>query len=130
MEGSTRFGYHSVTPYLVVEGVERLIGFLVAVFDASERREREVGTDGGIDHAEVQIGDSVIMLSEASVTYPARPSVHFVYVADVDAVFNKALAAGATAIAKPARRPWGDRVGGFHDPFDNRWWVGTAAQES
>ena len=65
------------------------------------------------------------MLSEASSDYPARPCVNFAYVDDVDAVFMKALRAGASAIIEPAEQPWGDRVGGFHDPFDNRWWVAT-----
>jgi uncharacterized glyoxalase superfamily protein PhnB len=65
------------------------------------------------------------MLSEATQTYPARPSVNFVYVADVDAVFDNAVGAGATPILRPTVQPWGDRAAGFHDPFDNRWWVAT-----
>ena len=68
---------------------------------------------------------SLVMLSEATAEYPARPCVHFVYLDDVDAVFQKALRAGATPIIEPSEQPWGDRVGGFHDPFDNRWWVAT-----
>jgi PhnB protein len=118
-------GYHSVNPYIVVEGAESLIGFLVEVFDGVEHAEREIREDGTICHADVRIGDSVVMLSEASADYPARPSVHFAYVDDVDAVFRKALDAGAKPILQPSEQPWGDRVGGFHDPFDNRWWVGT-----
>jgi PhnB protein len=118
-------GYHSVNPYIVVAGVESLIGFLCCVFEGIERGEREVSADGTIGHAEVQIGDSVVMLSEATPAYPARASVNFTYVADVDAVFRSALAAGATPILEPTAQPWGDRVAGFHDPFDNRWWVAT-----
>lgn len=118
-------GYHSVNPYLVVEGVERLIRFLDDVFGAVERGKREVTAEGAVEHAEVQIGDSVVMLSEASAAYPARPCVHFAYVEDVDVVFERAVAAGASPMLAPAEQRWGDRVGGFHDPCDNRWWVAT-----
>jgi PhnB protein len=114
-----------VNSYIVVTGVEGLVDFLRGVFGGVERGEREIAADGGIGHAEVQIGDSVVMLSEGSAAYPARPSVCFTYVADVDAVVQKAVAAGAKLILEPTDQPWGDRVGGFHDPFDNRWWVAT-----
>jgi uncharacterized glyoxalase superfamily protein PhnB len=109
----------------VVKGVEQLIRFLADTFGAVERGERELRADGGIDHAEVQIGDSVVLLSEASADTPARPCVNFAYVADVDSVFRKAVDAGATPTREPTDWPWGDRVGGFQDPFDNRWWVAT-----
>ena len=120
-----RPGYHSVNPYFVVGGVEDFIRFLANTFGATERGEREMRADGRIDHAEVQIGDSVLMISEASTATPARPCVNFAYVEDVDNVFRNALSAGATPIAEPTDWPWGDRVGGFYDPFDNRWWVAT-----
>lgn len=95
-------GYHSVNPYIVVEGVESLLRFLSDVFGGIEHGEREVSKEGVISHAEIRIGDSVVMLSEASSTYPARPCVNFVYVEDVDAVFQKALGAGASPILPPA----------------------------
>ena len=122
-------GYHSVNPYIVVEGVERIIDFLGEVFGGVEQGVREIRSDGTIGHAGVRIGDSLAMLSEASPDYPARPCVHFAYVDDVDAVFSKALRAGASALIEPAEQPWGDRVGGFHDPFDNRWWVATHVKD-
>jgi PhnB protein len=118
-------GYHSVNPYILVERVERLVRFLDGVFGGIERGKREVSAEGAVEHAEVQIGDSVVMLSEASAAYPARPCVHFAYVEDVDAVFDRAVAAGASPILAPAEQSWGDRVCGFHDPCDNRWWVAT-----
>ena len=118
-------GYHSVNPYIVVEGVEHLIAFLGEVFGGLEYGERETRPDGTIGHANVRIGDSVVMLSEATSDHPARPCVQFAYVGDVDAVFRNALRAGAKTIIEPSEQPWGDRVGGFHDPFDNRWWVAT-----
>jgi PhnB protein len=117
-------GYHSVNPYLVADGVEDLIAFLTRVFGGTEI-ERELREDGRVDHGVVRIGDSIVMLSEASERYPARPSVHFAYVDDVDACHRTAVETGATSILEPADQPWGDRVGGFVDPFDNRWWVAT-----
>jgi PhnB protein len=123
--GQVPDGYHSVNPYIVVTGVEGLIDFLRTVFGGVERGKREISADGTIGHAEVQIGDSVVMLSEGSAAYSSRPSVCFTYVADVDSVVQEAVAAGAELILEPTDQPWGDRVGGFHDPFDNRWWVAT-----
>ncbi|MDQ3382638.1 MAG: hypothetical protein M3519_02440 [Actinomycetota bacterium] len=69
-------GYHSVNPYVVVAGADRFIGFLAEVFGGSEQGERELRPDGGIDHANILIGDSLVMVSEASATYPARPCVN------------------------------------------------------
>jgi PhnB protein len=122
-------GYHSVNPYIVVDGVEGLIEFLGVVFGGVEKGGREIRHDGTIGHADVRIGDSVVMLSEATPEYPARPCVQFAYVDDVDVVFEKALAAGAKPIIEPSEQPWGDRVGGFYDPYENRWWVATHSKD-
>jgi|SRR5215218_11084545 uncharacterized glyoxalase superfamily protein PhnB len=97
-------GYHSVNPYIVVDDAERVIHFLVQVFGAVEQG-RSLRPDGRIDHGDVHIGDSLVMLSEASERYPARPCVHFVYVPDVDATYRAALAAGATSILEPPNSP-------------------------
>lgn len=122
-------GYHSVNPYIVVDDAERLIAFLGAVFAGNEQGTRELKPDGRIGHADVRIGDSLVMVSDASEAFPARPCVLFVYVDDVDSTHRAALVAGATSILEPSDQPWGDRVGGFHDPFDNRWWVATHLRE-
>jgi uncharacterized glyoxalase superfamily protein PhnB len=119
-----REGYRSLNPYLVVERVEPLLAFLSQVLGGEERGEREIRPDGTIGHAEFVHGDSVVMLSEASEN-PPRPSVVFAYVEDVDAAFGRAAAAGATDLREPKDWPWGDRVAGFHDPCDNRWWIAT-----
>lgn len=104
-------GYHSVNPYIVVAGVKSLIRFLRDVFAGVERGEREISADGSIGHAEVEIGDSVVMLSEATPAYPSRSSVNFSYVADVDAVFRNALTAGATEDGEcPSARDVRERV--------------------
>lgn len=87
-------GFHSVTPYLVIEGAPRLIDFLKAAFDGVEI-ERHLGPNGQIMHAEVQIGDSVVMMSEAAGPHPAMPSCLYHYVKDVDATYRASVAAGA-----------------------------------
>ena len=88
--GWIRAGYQSVNSYLVADSPDGLIGWLCGVFGCSERGVREISPDGRIDHAEVQLGDSVVMFSEASDDHPARPSVNFVYVPDVDGIWTKA----------------------------------------
>jgi uncharacterized glyoxalase superfamily protein PhnB len=113
-----------VNPYIVVQDADAFITFLIEIFDGREQ-SREVTSSGVIEHADVLIGDSLVMISEASDRYPARPCVHFVYVADVDLVFDRAVSTGATALVAPADQPWGDRVGGIVDSFDNRWWIAT-----
>jgi PhnB protein len=124
-----RTGYQSVNSYLVADSPEALIVWLCEVFDCSERGVREIGADGRIGHAEIQLGDSVVMLSEASPDHPARPSVNYVYVPDVDSVYRRAVTAGATRLRAPQDWPWGDRAAGFHDPADNRWWVATCVRD-
>jgi PhnB protein len=121
-------GYHSVNPYIVVDDAERLIHFLVEVFGAVEQG-RALRPDGRIDHGDVRIGDSLVMLSEASEAYPARHVFTSSMSPDVDATYRAALAAGATSILEPTEQRWGDRVCGFVDPFDNRWWVATHLRE-
>jgi PhnB protein len=118
-------GYNAVSPYLVVGGAQRMIDFLKTVFDAKELRRYD-NTDGTIMHAEVKIDDSVIMMGDASAEYPANKLLIHVYVADVDAVFRKALAAGATVDQEPQQKPGdSDRRGSFKDFAGNIWAVGT-----
>jgi PhnB protein len=124
-----RRGYHSVNSYLVANSPDALIAWLCDVFDCTERDNRELGSDGRIGHAEIQLGDSVVMLSEASPGSPARPSVVYVYVPDADSVYRRAVAGRATNLREPHDWPWGDRVAGFHDPADNRWWVATCLRD-
>jgi PhnB protein len=123
-----REGYHSVTPYLVVSGALRVIEFLERTFDASEL-SRNAGPDGRIMHAEVRIGDSVVMIGEAGAQWPAMPSGLYVYVEDVDATYRRALQAGATSIAEPKDQFYGDRSGGVRDASGNVWWIGTHVED-
>ena len=118
-------GYNSVSPYLVVGGAQRMIDFLKAVFGARELRRYD-NADGTIMHAEVMIDDSVVMMGDASAEFPANQLLIHVYVADVDAVLGRALAAGATIDQQPQQKPGDpDRRGSFKDFAGNIWAVGT-----
>lgn len=117
--------YNSVSPYLVVEGVEATIDFLRQVFDAVELR-RYPGADGKIMHAEVRLDDTVIMLGDGGEGWPALPAHVHIYVSDVDAVYQRALAAGAVSIQEPLKQAGDeDRRGGVKDAGGTTWWIAT-----
>jgi PhnB protein len=118
-------GYSAVSVYLVAEGAQRVIDFLKKTFDAAPLRRFDT-PDGKIMHAEVRIGDTVVMIADAGASYPAFPVWLHVYVPDVDATYRTALEAGAVAVQEPVRREDDtDRRGGFKDPAGNTWWIGT-----
>lgn len=121
-------GYHSVTPYLFVRGVADLIDFLILAFDAEEK-ERMSLPDGVVAHAEVKIGDSIVMLGEASGKHKPLPAMLYLYVNDVDTTFKRALEAGATSIREPRNEFYGDRSGGVQDAFGNQWWIATHVED-
>lgn len=114
-------GYHTVTPWLITRGrTDELIGFIVAVFDATELGR--MGEPGAIGHAEVRIGDSVVMLFDQP-NWPATPGFLRLYVADDAEVLRRAVENGGTVVTEPTELFWGDRVSRFSDPFGNLWWV-------
>jgi PhnB protein len=129
-------GYPQVTPYLCVAGAEAAIAFYSAVFGATERL-RLAGPDGLIGHAELQIGDSLVMLSDEYPEMDQRspkslggtPVTLSVYTDDVDAVFERAVAGGATPTRPPTDQFYGDRAGQFEDPFGHRWSVATHVED-
>jgi uncharacterized glyoxalase superfamily protein PhnB len=121
-------GYHNVNPFLFVEGAAKLIDFLADVFGAVET-ERMVQADGSVGHAEVRVGDSVIMISEASDRFPQGRSAAYVFVDDVDLVFQRALAAGAQSVSEPSDKFYGNREAGVSDAFGNIWWIATALEQ-
>ncbi len=120
----SRPGYNTITPYLVVSGAARLIEFLTAAFDATEYI-RHSEADGTVHHAEVKIGDSNVMMSDARPDSPAFASMIFLYVDDADESYRRALAAGATSIREPRDESHGDRMGGVIDPVGGQWWMAT-----
>ncbi|MBE9107304.1 VOC family protein [Nostoc cf. edaphicum LEGE 07299] len=121
-------GYHTVTPYLVVQGAATLIEFLTSAFEAKEIR-RTLHPQGGIINAEVRIGDSVVMVSEARDEFKPMPSSIYLYVENTDATYNRALQAGGTSIMKPEDQFYGDRNAGIKDPSGNHWWIATHQED-
>ncbi|MEW6049727.1 MAG: VOC family protein [Candidatus Zixiibacteriota bacterium] len=121
-------GYHSVTPYLVVKGAVKLIEFLEGAF-GGKVSEKMMRPDGTVGHTEVRIGDSVLMLSDATGPHKPMPSCLYHYVNDVDTVYRRALQAGGTSMAEPANQFWGDRCCGVVDPSGNSWWIATRVEE-
>lgn len=117
-------GYHTVTPYLVIKDAQKFITFLQKAFDAVEI-ERSESAVGKIRHAEIKIGDSMVMITDASEQYTAFPGQFYLYVKDTDTVYKKALAAGAESVMEPADQFYGDRNAGVKDSFGNTWWIGT-----
>ncbi len=121
-------GYHTVTPYLVVPGLAQVIEFLKQAFGAAEIG-RFAQPDGRIRHAEVRIGDSVVMMGEPHGDIEARPAVLHLYVEDVDATYRRAIAAGGRSLREPADQFYGDRSAGVQDPACNQWWISTHIED-
>jgi PhnB protein len=129
-------GYPVVTPYLCVDGADAAIAFYTAVFGATER-VRMPDDKGRIGHAELGIGDGLIMLAdehpEMGVRSPrsigGTPVTITVYVEDVDATFERALSEGATPLRGVEDQFYGDRAGQFEDPFGHRWHVATHVED-
>jgi PhnB protein len=114
-------GYRTLSPYLLAEDAEGLLSFVSTVFGLEVRR-RMVGEAGGL-HAELELGDSVLMVGEGGgSTFPAM--LH-VYVDDADAIYERALAEGATTAAEPHDTSFGDHRAAFDDRWGNQWWVAT-----
>jgi PhnB protein len=129
-------GYHSLTPYLAVEDASKAIDFYREAFGAEEN-VRMPGPDGKIAHAELQIGDSKLMLSDPFPHSNVRPPSErggptgsvFMYVDDVDATFEQAQRAGAEVVSELEDMFWGDRFGTLSDPFGHVWSVATHKED-
>lgn len=129
-------GYHSITPYLIVRGGAAAIDYYKAAFGAEET-VRMPGPGGTIGHAEIRIGDSVVMLADEPPDQQWRspqslggsPVGLLLYVEDVDARFNRALAAGGKVIKPLANQFYGDRSGTLADPFGHQWTLATHVED-
>src|SRR5437764_783321 len=122
-------GYRNVTPYLVNEHVDRLMDFLRYAFGAVEAFPAMKRPDGAVAHAEMRIGDSVVMMGEASAEYPPMPAFFYLYVEDVDGCYRQAMRAGAKSVTEPRDRFYGDRSAGVRDPGGNTWWIATHKED-
>jgi PhnB protein len=129
-------GYHRVTPYLVVTGAAGAIEFYKKVFGATELL-RFPAPDGRIGHAEIRIGDTIVMLADEHPEIGARgpkafggsPISLLLYVEDVDRTVDRAVAAGAKLLRPVADQFYGDRTGGIEDPFGHQWYVATHVED-
>ena len=129
-------GYPQITPYLFVDDAQAAIDFYSSVFGVTERM-RMPGPDGKIGHAELQLGDSLLMVADefpemggrSPRTVGGSPVIVSVYVADVDAVFERAAQAGATVVRPVETQFYGDRAGQFEDPFGHQWSVATHVED-
>jgi PhnB protein len=125
-------GYHSVQPYLHVRGAAEAIEFYKKAFNAKERM-RMPAPDGRLQHAEIEISNSCIMLADESPEKQFYSPKHLggssvsimLYVKDCDAIYKQALEAGAKSLREPADQFYGDRMSGVEDPFGFQWWIAT-----
>ena len=129
-------GYHTVSPYLAVEDAATAIDYYKKAFGATERVRMEA-PDGKIGHAELEIGDSIVMLADPFPQASTKPPHElggtsagvFLYVEDVDAVVKRAVEAGASVTMEVADQFWGDRFGTVTDPFGHVWSVATHVED-
>jgi PhnB protein len=130
-------GYHTVTPSIFVKGAAEAIEFYKKAFGAEELM-RFPGPDGLIMHAEIRVGDSIIMLADempsdqggrGPKSYGGTPVMFFIYGENVDAAWQRAVDAGAKPIMPLTDQFWGDRTGCLEDPFGHQWWLATHIQD-
>ncbi len=129
-------GYYTLTPYLVCRGAAKAIEFYKKAFDAKERL-RMLGPDGSIAHAELKIGNSIVMMGDENPamgqsspeTIGGSASGLFIYTANVDKAYAKAVAAGAKGEQPPTDMFWGDRYAKFSDPFGHKWSMATHIED-
>jgi PhnB protein len=114
--------YRTVTPYLVVPDADAELAFLKAAFGGSEANCQR-NPDNTVMHAEIKLGDSLVMLGQASGPCKPRPAALYLWVEDVDATSSRALQAGATSASEPADKPYGHRNAGVIDQNDATWWI-------
>jgi PhnB protein len=115
-------GYTTVAPWIVTDDTGALLDFITAAFDGVELARVAV-EDGSIGHAEIRVGDTVLLAFDRREDWPVMPSLLRVFVPDADAAFEKAIAAGARVVTRLSNSAWGDRGGRIRDPFGNIWWV-------
>ena len=122
-------GFHTITPYVVADGAEKVIGFMKEAFGAQPTFDPMMRADGKIMHAEFKIGDSILMIADASERAPAASVALHLYVPNVDAVYQKAIKAGATSLMEPQDQFYGDRSASVRDAAGNRWLIGTHVED-
>ncbi|MFC9971567.1 VOC family protein [Spirillospora sp. NPDC127200] len=121
-------GYTTVTPWIIGRDTAGLMDYLAEAFDA-EDLGRVAGPDGTIGHAEMRIGDAVVLMFDARPEWPETPAFLRLYVPDAEEAHRRAVAAGGTSVTEVTHLAFGDEVGRVRDPFGNLWWVQTRVEE-
>jgi PhnB protein len=121
-------GYHSVTPFLAIQNVPQFIEFAKRAFGAKEIQRLEK-PDGSVMHAEIRIGDSIIMVGDAGPGQTPSKATLYLYVDNADLVYENAINAGATSVERPRDHFYGDHAGGINDPSGNQWWIATHVED-
>ena len=121
-------GYHTVTPYMTVDDAALQIDFLKRAFNAQVKYEMK-DEKGNVRHAEVSVGDSILMIGQARDEWKSRPMSYYLYVPDVDVMYTTALAAGGKSLQDVTNQFYGDRSGGVEDPQGNYWWIATHMED-
>ncbi len=120
--------YPQVMPYLIVKDVGKTINFLKEVFNAEEK-EKMVLADGSINHGEVRIGNSVIMMGKANEQFSPLPAMLYIYVNDTDEAYKRALKMGAESVMEPSNQFYGDRNAGVKDSDGIQWWIASHVED-
>ena len=124
-------GYHTITPYLIVDHVDKLdqlVEFLEAAFNATEK-ECVRNKDGRREHSNMQIGDSLVMLGYGPDVSGGAKAMLYLYVEDTDAMYHQAIKAGATSLMEPVDQFYGDRNAGVEGPCGHKWWIATHKED-
>lgn len=121
-------GFHTITPYFIVNDGVKFIDFVKKAFSAAENH-RSTTPDGRIMHAQLKIGDSFIMMGQSTGEWRSMTCTMYMYVQDIDSVYNNALKAGGKTLREPTNEFYGDRVCGIEDPFGNQWWIATHVED-
>lgn len=121
-------GYRTITPCLIVKDAAKLIDFMRDAFDAKEIARFD-DPEGKVAHAELKIGDSMLMIGESNAEFPPMPSMIHLYVEDPDAVYQRAVKAGAETVKELVDQFYGDRSGSVKDSFGNQWWIAAHIED-
>jgi PhnB protein len=122
-------GYHTVTPYLIVQNAAKTIEFAKKAFGAELQYEPTKMPDGKIMHADMKVGDSHVMISDANEMHPPMPSMLHLYVPNVDALYQRAVAAGGSSTMEPTDQFYGDRGAAVKDPAGITWYIATHKED-
>jgi len=126
--GPIRQGFRTITPYLFAQNAAHLLEFISKAL-GGEETYRKTRPDGAITHAEMRVGDSMLMLAEATAQFGQMPTSVYLYVSDSDSVYERALSVGGVSVFPIMTLPNGERYGGVKDPCGNIWWIATHVED-